>query len=99
MRRRAILALSLLSAFAACKPESLAAPDWRDCSKPLTFSHQIMDPASIKVVTPIGTVGAGNTELVGRSYIFAKDGTEGVRLPIKAPTDMQLVGATHYLPQ
>jgi hypothetical protein len=53
----------------------------------------------LKVVTAIGTVGAGNTELVGRSYIFPTDAQNGVRLPLAAPTDIDIVAATHYSPQ
>ena len=70
----------------------------RDCSKPVSFSNNIIDPASLKVISALGMVGAGNTEIVGRSYMFAKDGLEGVRLPLYAPTDVDIIAATHYSP-
>ena len=64
----------------------------------MLFTHAIIDPALLKVVTPIGIVGGGNTEIVGRSYLFPKDETVGMRIPIVAPTSLAVVGATHYTP-
>ena len=70
----------------------------RSCATPLVFSDYIIDPGSVKVVSQIGIVGGGNTELVGRSYVFAKDGLDGLRLPLSAPTDLDVIGAAHYQP-
>ncbi|MBV9879770.1 MAG: Ig-like domain-containing protein [Gemmatirosa sp.] len=62
------------------------------------FTENLIDPALVKVVTQIGVIGGANTEIVGRSYVFANDGQDGRRLPLTAPTALRLVGAKHYVP-
>jgi len=74
-------------------------PAPRNCKiNPVVFTEYIMDPSLIKVVAQIGSIGGGNTEIIGRSYIFPKDGQTGMRLPLRAPVDMELVGSKHYKP-
>ncbi len=98
------LALGAAVLLAACASEATGptplggATGSKTCTTPVVFSEYIIDPASVKVVSQIGIVGGGNTELVGRSYVFAKDGLEGTRLPMMAPTDIEVIGAGHYIP-
>jgi hypothetical protein len=71
----------------------------RDCkADPTVFTEYILDPSLVKVVAQIGSIGGANTELVGRSYIFPKDGQQGQRLLLRAPTDLEVFGAKHYDP-
>jgi hypothetical protein len=71
----------------------------RDCkADPVVFTEYLLDPSLIKVVVPIGSLGGGNTELVGRSYIHPKDGLTGQRLPVRAPADLEIMGVKHYDP-
>jgi len=61
------------------------------------FTHPIMALDDIALVTPIGLVGGGGTEIVGRSYIFPRtDGDEP--LTLFAPTAMKLIGGVRYVP-
>jgi hypothetical protein len=61
------------------------------------FTQPIMAFDDIQLVTPIGLVGGGGTEIVGRSYIFPRtDGDEP--LTLYAPTDMKLIGGVRYIP-
>lgn len=74
-------------------------PGMRNCATdPVVFTEYVMDTAQIKVVAQIGSIGGGNTEIIGRSYVFAKDGLQNQRLPIRAPADLVIVAAKHYLP-
>jgi hypothetical protein len=74
-------------------------PIFRNCvTDPVVFTEFVMDTAYIKVVAQIGSIGGGNTEIIGRSYVFAKDGLQNQRLPIYAPVDLEIVAAKHYLP-
>jgi hypothetical protein len=80
-------------------PSVDSTPVIRNClTNPVVFNHYVMDTAHIKVVAQIGSIGGGNTELIGRSYVFAKDGLQGQRLPIRAPADLEIVAAKRYLP-
>lgn len=65
-----------------------------DCTD--AFTEALIAPSDVSVVTPIGLVGGGGTEVVGRSYIFPREG-QG-ELALHAPTSMKLVGGTRYLP-
>ena len=64
------------------------------------FTANIMDPASVAFVTPIGgQTGSGGVVAV-RSYVSPLRSLAGQRVPIMAPVDMTLTGAAHYkLPQ
>ena len=64
------------------------------------FTANIMDPASVAFVTPIGgQTGSGGVVAV-RSYVSPLRSLAGQRVPIMAPVDMPLTGAAHYkLPQ
>lgn len=74
-------------------------PAARNCAiDPVVFTEYVMDPSLIKVVAQIGSIGGGNTEIIGRSYVFAKDGQQGQRLPIRAPVDLEVAAAKHYKP-
>ncbi|MBL0939149.1 MAG: Ig-like domain-containing protein [Gemmatimonadaceae bacterium] len=68
------------------------------CTQQPVFASHLLDPSMIKVITQIGVVGGGNTEIVGRSYVFPIDGIDGVRIPLNAPTALNVVAAKHYLP-
>lgn len=68
------------------------------CTNRTAFSDYLFDPSLIKVVTQIGIIGGGNTEIIGRSYVFPIDGQDGVRMPLTAPTALNVVAARHYLP-
>ena len=71
----------------------------RNClENPVVFTSPLIDPSFLKVVTPIGQVGGGNTEIIGRSYVFPKDDKTGQRLPLMAPADMEVVAVGHYIP-
>lgn len=62
------------------------------------FTNEIFAPDSLSVVTPIGLIGGGGTEIVGRSYMFPKIELRGRMLPLYAPTAMTLYGGTRYEP-
>ena len=69
------------------------------CSvRDVSFIVPVVDPSVVQMVTPIGGVGAGGTEIVGRSYIHPKAEYEDIALPVRAPTDMRLIAVTHYIP-
>jgi hypothetical protein len=71
----------------------------RNCAaNPVVFTEYLMEPSLLKVVAQIGSIGGANTEIIGRSYIFPKDGQQGQRLLIRAPADVEVVAAKHYLP-
>ncbi|HEX2612972.1 MAG TPA: hypothetical protein VHO02_05220 [Fibrobacteria bacterium] len=85
----------------SCATDSTLCPPKppRDCvADPVTFTHALIDPAFLKVVTPIGQVGGGNTEIIGRSYVFPRDEQAGNRLTLTAPADMEIFAAGHYIP-
>ncbi|MCD6023403.1 MAG: hypothetical protein K0Q91_319 [Fibrobacteria bacterium] len=74
-------------------------PGPRNCAThPAVFTEYLIDPSLVKGVAQIGSIGGANTELVGRSYIFPKDGQAGQRLPLRAPVAMRLRGSKHYRP-
>ena len=62
-----------------------------------TFTRYLLDPALIRNVTQIGSIGGGGA-LVGRSYVFPKADLDGRRLPLRAPAAMTLTGLGYYLP-
>jgi len=68
------------------------------CTTRPEFAEYLIDPSLVKVITQIGVIGGGNTEIVGRSYVFPVDGMDGVRMPLRAPTSLRVVAAKHYLP-
>lgn len=68
------------------------------CSTRPVFGEYLIDPALLKVVTPIGIIGGGNTEIVGRSYAMPIDGMDGIPMALKAPSDLRVIAAKHYLP-
>lgn len=68
------------------------------CTTRPVFNEFLIDPSLLKVVTQLGMIGGGNTEIVGRSYAMAIDG-DGVRLPLTAPADLKITAAKHYVPQ
>jgi hypothetical protein len=61
------------------------------------FTAPLIDFEDVQVVTPIGLVGGGGTEIVGRSYVFPDPAIEGA-VSLYAPTAMRLVGGVRYLP-
>jgi hypothetical protein len=74
-------------------------PGPRNCAThPAVFTEYLIDPSLVKGVAQIGSIGGANTELVGRSYIFTKDGQAGQRLALRAPVAMRLRGSKHYRP-
>ncbi len=61
------------------------------------FTQPLLSLDEIELVTPIGLVGGGGTEIVGRSYVFPRsDGEEPITL--YAPTGMRLIGGVRYIP-
>lgn len=61
------------------------------------FTHSLIDPAQVSGVAPIGgQTGSGGVVAV-RSYTFPLASLDGQRLPLFAPTDMTLTGASYYL--
>lgn len=66
------------------------------CSSP-RFTHYIVDPKFLKSITQIGGVGGGNTEMVGRSYIFIREELASQKIPLYAPTDMRIIGMSYYI--
>jgi hypothetical protein len=80
-------------------PDPIDAPVARDCAEdPVAFTTALIDPSVLKTVTPIGQVGGGNTEIVGRSYVFPRDDQAGRRLALLAPADLVVRSAGHYAP-
>lgn len=63
----------------------------------VTFTRYLLDPALIRNVTQIGSIGGGGA-LVGRSYVFPKSDLDGRRLELRAPAAMTLTGLGYYLP-
>lgn len=84
---------SIAATVAAAPP-----PPPATCTTRSAFTEHLFDPSLIKVVTQIGIIGGGNTEIIGRSYVFPIDGQDGVRMPLTAPTTLNVVAAKHYLP-
>lgn len=68
------------------------------CTTRPVFTNYLIDPALLKVVTQIGVVGGGNTEIVGRSYVMPIDGMDGIKMALTAPADLKITAARHYLP-
>lgn len=66
-----------------------------DCTN--AFTAPLLDLDAINTVTPIGLVGGGGTEIVGRSYIFPRSDIED-EIQLFAPTAMTLVGGARYVP-
>ncbi len=68
------------------------------CTAPVRFTRDLIDPASVQVVTPIGgQTGSGG--VIGiRSYIHTRPDLAGQRLPVYAPTAMTLASASYYKP-
>ncbi len=63
----------------------------------VTFTRYLLDPALIRNVTQIGSIGGGGA-LIGRSYVFPKADLDGRRLSLRAPAAMTLAGLGYYLP-
>ena len=61
------------------------------------FTAPLIDFENVQVVTPIGLVGGGGTEIVGRSYVFPRPEIADA-VPLYAPTDMKLIGGVRYMP-
>lgn len=68
------------------------------CRKPVRFTRDIIDPASVQVVTPIGGQTGSGGVLAVRSYVHPRPALAGQRLPLFAPAPMTLVQASYYLP-
>jgi hypothetical protein len=66
-----------------------------DCKD--AFTEPLLDVDAINTVTPIGLVGGGGTEIVGRSYIFPRSDIED-EIQLFAPTAMTLIGGARYVP-
>ena len=64
------------------------------------FTAHVTDLDKIAAVTPLGGVGGGGTEIVGRSYVFPKGSirNSGEAVPIYAPVDMELKASIKYIP-
>lgn len=73
-------------------------PPQEECAS-VIFTHYIIDPKFVKFISQLGLVGAGNTEMVGRSYVFVKDEFLEQKTPIYAPTDMRLIRMSYYVDQ
>ena len=66
------------------------------CASPVTFTNNLIDPAYVDHVNPIGgQTGSGGVVAV-RSYIFPLASLAGQHLPLFAPTAMTLEGGTYY---
>lgn len=85
-----------ISATASVTVQSSTVP--QSCSSRPVFSEYLIEPSLLKVITQIGVIGGGNTEIVGRSYAMPVDGMDGIRMPLTAPANMNVVAARHYLP-
>ncbi len=62
------------------------------------FSHALIDPATLVLVTEPGGLGGGGQLIVGRSYVYLAPEVlaGGGRAGLFAPTDMELIAYTHY---
>jgi hypothetical protein len=79
-------------------PPPALPPSAVHCSD-LYFTHYLFDPKYAKSVSPIGVVGGGNTEMVGRSYVATKDEFIDEKIPIYASTDMRILRMSYYTDQ
>jgi len=70
-------------------------PQAISCEKEVEFTHFVIDPDLVKVVTPLGSVGGGG-EIVGRSYIFPKDELSGQKIPLYMPANATLLQGAYY---
>jgi hypothetical protein len=68
------------------------------CATPVRFTRDIIDPASVQVVTPIGGQTGTGGVLAVRSYVHPRPDLAGQRLPLYAPAAMTLVQASYYRP-
>ena len=68
------------------------------CTAPVRFTQHFIDPAHVQVVTPLGGQTAFGGSIAVRSYVMPPSALYGMRLPVYAPTDMDLVAASYYLP-
>lgn len=68
------------------------------CTTPVRFTRDIIDPASVQVVTPIGGQTGSGGVLAVRSYVHPRPALAGQRLPLFAPAAMTLVQASYYRP-
>ena len=65
-------------------------------SSSVHFTANLIDPAFVQSVTPIGGQTGSGGVLAVRSYIAPDQSLAGQHLPIYAPVNMTLVGAAHY---
>lgn len=68
------------------------------CAKAPEFTHHIIDPKYVRVVTPIGEQTGTGGVIAVRSYIHPAQEFLGQELPIYAPTNITLYQASFYKP-
>ncbi|HUW88398.1 MAG TPA: hypothetical protein VMW30_08510 [Candidatus Paceibacterota bacterium] len=68
------------------------------CQKLPEFTENFIDPAYVRVVTPIGEQTGSGGVIAVRSYIHPSNTFLGKELPIYAPVDMTLSMASFYKP-
>jgi hypothetical protein len=91
-----LLALVLAPTAAVAAPKPTVPPACRNRTE--LFTRNLIDPASVTGVAPVGGQTGSGGVLAVRSYVFPSQTLRGKRLPIYAPTNMSLVGASYYLP-
>jgi hypothetical protein len=98
LRRTLVAAALLVAALPVVAPGAAAAP--AACrNRAELFTRNLIDPASITGVAPVGGQTGSGGVLAVRSYVFPNRALRGKRLPLYAPTTMTITGASYYLPQ
>lgn len=69
-----------------------------NCQKLPEFTENFIDPAYVRVVTPIGEQTGSGGVIAVRSYVHPSNTFLGKELPIYAPVDMTLSMASYYKP-
>lgn len=78
-------------------PVPFSSPE-NSCTKTPEFTHNIIDPKYVRVVTPIGEQTGSGGVIAVRSYVHPAIEFAGQELPIFAPIDMTLSSASYYKP-
>ncbi len=78
-------------------PAPFSSPE-NSCTKTPEFTHNIIDPKYVRVVTPIGEQTGSGGVIAVRSYVHPAIEFAGQELPIFAPIDMTLSSASYYKP-
>ena len=91
-----LLALVLAPTAAVAAPRPTPPPACKNRAE--LFTKNVIDPASITGVAPVGGQTGSGGVLAVRSYVFPNQALRGKRLPLYAPTNMTFTAASYYTP-